>query len=335
VSRAQRFGPLQTAVLVTPLSGPLGRFGRCGSAALQLWAETAGVALEVIDAHPSTLDAVATAEAGRPDVLFGPYGTGPAVAAARASVGVVWNHGGATARLARPAFERVVNLPSPAGTYLAAVLDTLVADGLPAGSEIVLLYGQTGFGREVADGTAATAARLGLVLHPVSFPPGQGPAAFERAPRGDVLLSAGSFDDDAAIANVALRRRRAAVGLVAAGVDELTDALGGRVEGLYGPCQWMADTAPELAEGPDADWFVTRYRRDPAVPGRRSVRRRGRLAALHPRRQDHRSSEGARRLREPRHHHHVRTVPSRSCHRRANRPPDPSCALAARPTRPG
>jgi ABC-type branched-subunit amino acid transport system substrate-binding protein len=260
VSRAQRFGPLQTAVLVTPLSGPLGRFGRCGFAALQLWAETAGVALEVIDAYPSALDAVASAEAGRPDVLFGPYGTGPAVAAARASVGVVWNHGGATARLARPAFERVVNLPSPAGTYLAAVLDTLVADGLPAGSEIVLLYGQTGFGREVADGTAATAVRLGLVLHPVSFPPGQGPAAFERAPGGDVLLSAGSFDDDAAIANVALRRRWRAVGLVAAGVDELTAALGGRVEGLYGPCQWMADTAPEPAEGPDADWFVTRYR---------------------------------------------------------------------------
>jgi hypothetical protein len=69
VSRAQRFGPRQTAVLVTPLSGPLGRFGRCGSAALRLWAETAGVALEVIDAHPSTLDAVVRAEAGRPDVL--------------------------------------------------------------------------------------------------------------------------------------------------------------------------------------------------------------------------------------------------------------------------
>jgi hypothetical protein len=224
-----------------------------------LWAGTAGVALEVIDAYPSAAAAVATAEARRPDLLFGPYGTGPAVAAARASGGVVWNQGGATARLARPAFGRVVNVPSPAGTYLAAVLDTLVADGLPAGSEVVLLHSDTGFGREVADGTATTAARLGLVLHPISFPPGEGPAAFKRAPQGDVLLSAGSFDDDVAIAALALQRRWRAVALVAAGVDELAHALGEQVDGLYGPCQWMADANPEPADGPDADWFVTRY----------------------------------------------------------------------------
>ena len=259
MSSVGRFGPAPQAVLVTPLSGPLARFGRCGAAALQLWAGTAGVTLEVIDAHPSAAAAVATAEARRPDVLFGPYGTGPAVAAARASVGVVWNHGGATARLARPALGRVVNLPSPAGTYLAAVLDTLVADGLRAGSEIILLHGDTGFGREVAHGTAAAAQRLGLVLHPVSFPPGRGPAAFERAPEGDVLLSAGSFEDDIAIARLGFQRRWRAIGLVAAGVDEAADALGERVEGLYGPCQWMADDAPEPAEGPDADWFVSRY----------------------------------------------------------------------------
>jgi hypothetical protein len=263
VSPSHRVGPqagaTPLAVLVTPLSGPLARFGRCGSAALQVWAGTAGVALEVIDAYPSAAAAVAIAEGRRPDVLFGPYGTGPAVAAARASVGVVWNHGGATARLARPAFARVVNVPSPAGTYMAAALDTLVAGGLPAGSEIVLLHGDTGFGREVAEGTAATAARLGLVLHPISFPPGHGPAAFERAPHADVLLSAGSFEDDVAVAALALLGRWRAVALVAAGVDELADVLGERVDGLYGPCQWMADAEPQPADGPDADWFVTRY----------------------------------------------------------------------------
>ena len=74
MSSLQRLGPAPQAVLVTPLSGPLARFGRCGAAALQLWAGTAGVALEVIDAHPSAAAAVPTAEGGRPDVLFGPYG---------------------------------------------------------------------------------------------------------------------------------------------------------------------------------------------------------------------------------------------------------------------
>jgi ABC-type branched-subunit amino acid transport system substrate-binding protein len=259
VRPAHRFSSARHAVLVTPLSGPLARFGRCGASALQLWAEHAGVALEVIEAYPSVAAAVVTAEAGRPDVLFGPYGTGPAVAAARASVGVVWNHGGATARLARPAYPLIVNVPSPAGTYLAAVLDTLVGDGLPAGSEIVLLYGATRFGREVADGAVVAAQRLGLVLHPVSFPPGEGPAAFEQAPGGDVLLSAGSFEDDIAIAALGLRRRWRAVGLVAAGVEEFAYTLGERVEGLYGPCQWLADTAPEPSDGPEADWFVSGY----------------------------------------------------------------------------
>lgn len=259
VSRTHHLGWARHAVLVTPLSGPLARFGRSGAAALQLWAERAGVGLEVIDAHPSVAAAVLTAEAGRPDVLFGPYGTGPALAAARASAGVVWNHGGATARLARPRYPWIVNVPSPSGAYLQAVLDTLVADGLPAGSEIVLLYGATGFGREVADGTIAAAQRLGLVLHPVSFPPGKGPAAMERAPGGDVLLSAGSFDDDIAIAALGLRRRWRAVGLVAAGVEELACSLGERIDGLYGPCQWLAEAAAEPDDGPEADWFVRRY----------------------------------------------------------------------------
>ena len=63
------------------------------------------------------------AEASRPEVVFGPYGSGPALAAAAASKGVVWNHGGATARLARPAHPRVVNVASPAYGYLAARTD--------------------------------------------------------------------------------------------------------------------------------------------------------------------------------------------------------------------
>jgi hypothetical protein len=183
-------------------------------------------------------------------VLFGPYGTGPAVAAARASVGVVWNHGGATARRARPAFGRVVNLPSPSGTYLAAVLDTLVADGLPAESEIVLIHGDTGFGREVPEGTAPTAAGLGLVLHPISFPLGHGSAAFERAPPGDVLLSAGSVEDDVAIAALALLGRWRAVALVAVGVAELADVLGERVDGLYGPANGWLTPNPNRLTGP-------------------------------------------------------------------------------------
>ncbi|MGH3563080.1 MAG: hypothetical protein ACRDTN_15165, partial [Mycobacterium sp.] len=111
------------AVLATPLSGPLARFGKAGANALALWADWCGASLQVIDARPSAASAMRAAEAGRPDVVFGPYGAGPALAAAAAASGVVWNHGGATARLARPAYPHVVNVATPAYHYLAAVLE--------------------------------------------------------------------------------------------------------------------------------------------------------------------------------------------------------------------
>jgi len=134
-------GVAARAVLVTPLSGPLARFGNAGASALALWAEYSGVSLEVIDAYPSASSAMRAAEARRPDVVFGPYGSGPALAAAGASNGVVWNHGGATARLARPKYPRVVNLESPAYRYLAAVLETLAAIDLGEGSQVVIVRG--------------------------------------------------------------------------------------------------------------------------------------------------------------------------------------------------
>src|SRR5438045_8258397 len=140
------------AALVTPLSGPLARYGRSGATALRLWAAEAGVDLAIADAHPSVAAAVTSvAEQHRIDVLFGPYGAGPAVAAARAASTVLWNHGGASARLVRQAFPHVVNVPAPAATYLAAVIGALDAAEL-AGAEEVLLHSRTRFGREVAGG---------------------------------------------------------------------------------------------------------------------------------------------------------------------------------------
>lgn len=251
-------GVAARAVLVTPLSGPLARFGKAGASALALWADRSRVSLEVFDAHPSAASAMRAAEASRPDVVFGPYGSGPALAAAAASKGVVWNHGGATARLARPAYPRVVNVESPAYRYLAAVLETLVAEGLDKGSEVVIMHADTGFGREAAEGAAMTARRLGLLRRSVSFRPGRARDVLAQVSAGDVLLAAGSFDDDVAIAQDDEHRWRA-VGLVAAGVDELRHAIGDLVERLYGPCQWF-DGTDHPADGPNSEWFSKCYR---------------------------------------------------------------------------
>ncbi len=193
-------------------------------------------------------------------MVFGPYGSGPALAAAAASTGVVWNHGGATAQLARPAYPRVVNGGSPAYRYLAAVLEILVAEGLSEGSEVVLIHVDTVFGREVAAGAVVAARRLGLLPRSVAFRPGGARDVLAQVPGGDVLLSAGSFDDDVAIAEWASERRWRAVGLVAAGVEELRHAIGQRVEGLYGPCQWFDDGTDDPADGPNSEWFSRWYR---------------------------------------------------------------------------
>src|SRR6476619_1219282 len=260
VRRAYVVGVSARAVLVTPLSGPLARFGKAGASALALWADRSGVSLEVIDAYPSAASAIRAAEASRPDVVFGPYGSGPALAAAAASKGVVWNHGGATARLARPAYPRVVNAESPAYRYLAAVLETLVAEGLREGSEVVIMHVDTGFGREVAEGAAVAARRLGLLRRSVTFRPGRARDVLAQVPAGDVLLSAGSFDDDVAIAQWGSEYRWRAVGLVAAGVGELRHAIGDRVERLYGPCQWFDDGTDDPADGPNSEWFSRCYR---------------------------------------------------------------------------
>ena len=200
-----------------------------------------------------------TAEASCPDVVFGPYGSGPALAAVAASKGVVWNHGGATARLARPAYPRVVNVESPAYSYFAAVLETLAADGLADGCEVVILHVATGFGLEVAEGAAATARRLGFRPRSVTFRPGRVRDVLAQVPPGGVLLAAGSFDDDVAVAQWESKGPWHAVGLVAAGVDELRHAIGDRVEGLYGPCQWFDDGTDDPADGPTSEWFTHCY----------------------------------------------------------------------------
>jgi ABC-type branched-subunit amino acid transport system substrate-binding protein len=258
------------AALVTPLSGPFARYGRAGAAALGLWAAEAQVELEATDAHPSAAAALASAVGGerRPDVVFGPYGSGPAVAVARASRSVVWNHGGATARLSRPRFPHVINVPAPASSYLAAILKALDTPAL-AGRAAVLLHSTTGFGREVASGATRAARAMGLAVSELPFEPGEGARAARLVAQrldAEVLLVAGAFEDEVAIAERLLGRPWSAAAFVAAGVEEILAPLGERVEGIYGPCQWLAETASTPELGPDQRWFSAAYQRATGTP---------------------------------------------------------------------
>lgn len=256
--------PLRAA-LITPLSGSLARFGRDSAEALALWAERAaqlpgswsGVDLEVVDSAPDPAAAARRVAAGA-DVVFGPYGSGPARRVCAVTDRPVINHGGATAALRRPDHPHVINVLAPAATYLHGAVD-VVADADPALASAAVLHTRTGFATEVGDGAAAHARARGLTVQVTGCAAGAVADAAAAVGDAELLLVAGRFDDEAtALRHLRPRPWRAAA-FVGAGVDEVLADLPAEREGLLGPAQWTVETAPEPDEGPHAAWFADRY----------------------------------------------------------------------------
>lgn len=266
------------AAMVTPLTGPLAMYGRMSGEAVRLWAdEIAGpesVDLRLYDAHPDPAATVRHAEASRPDVLFGPYGRGPALAVARATSRLVWNGGGASARLSLPGFPNVVNVLAPAASYLEGGLAAIRSADPTVGSLVVLHTGK-GFPGEVAHGAMIAATQMGMSCEDVVFRPGMAPASMAGVPEADVLAIVGAFQDELEVVGALDRREWRAVLSVGAGVDEVLAGVAGGREGLIGPAQWTAGSAPQPLVGPDADWFVEAYRRrvggTPAYPAAQAL----------------------------------------------------------------
>ena len=265
------------ALLVTPLSGPLARFGRAGAEGLRLWAQHAAalpapwrrVRLELRDAHPDAALAMQEGLSSRPHLVFGPYGSGPALQALAGAQRLVWNHGGASGSIRWPAFPGAVNVLAPALSYFRGALEAVASADREA-RRVAILHATTGFGNEVARGATKAARELGFDVVARGFRSGEAASATAKPPEAQVLLMAGSFEDELESAPRLLGRSWRAVGFVGAGVDEVLAPLGAAREGLLGPAQWIATAALEPDEGPDADWFVARYRSavgaDPAYP---------------------------------------------------------------------
>ncbi|MEO8973178.1 MAG: ABC transporter substrate-binding protein [Ktedonobacteraceae bacterium] len=256
------------AALITPLTGPLELYGRSCATALTLWAKGAAklpanfteVQLDVQDTGENLHKALQTTLEKRPDVVFGPYGSGPMLTVARSCTRLIWNHGGASSRLARPAFPQVINVLSPASTYFAGVLQAIHSSD-PTARTVSLFHSTTGFGRDVATGAEREAARLQMTMQLVPFEPSQALDAIDTVPDGDILLVAGNFADECAVAPPLISRNWRYTAFVGAGVEEVLASLGALREGLLGPAQWVAHAALKPDEGPDAGWFVTHYRK--------------------------------------------------------------------------
>lgn len=255
------------AALVTPLTGPLGLYGKTCATALTLWAKRAanllapwtGVELDVQDTGENLKSVIQTALEKRPDVLFGPYGSGPMLTAARSCTRLIWNHGGASSRLARPSFPQVINVLSPASTYFAGILQVIHSSD-PTAKTVSLFHSTTGFGRDVATGAKQEATRLQMTMQAVPYEPSRALENVGAVPDGDILLVAGNFADESAVAPLLLSRNWRFTAFIGAGVEEVLASLGELREGLMGPAQWVAHTSLRPDEGPDAQWFVTHYR---------------------------------------------------------------------------
>lgn len=255
--------------LVTPLTGPLSLFGKTSATALTLWAKRAanlpspwtGIELDVRDTGSDVSAAIRAALETQPDVLFGPYGSGPMIQAARSCERVLWNHGGASSRLAKPTFSQVINVLSPASTYFASVLQAIHSSD-PTARIVSLFHSTTRFSRDVAAGAKDQAAQLQMTIHVSSFEPSQALETVGKVPDGDILLVAGNFADECAVAPWLIARKWRWAAFVGAGVEEVFASLGELREGLIGPAQWVEHTALSPDEGPDARWFATHYRQE-------------------------------------------------------------------------
>ena len=173
---------------------------------------------------------------------------------------IVWNHGGASASIRWPAFPRVVNVLAPASTYFRGALEA-VRSVDPEARRVAILHVTTGFGMDVARGATEAAQALGFEVTAKGFGGGDAARAAVTLPEAEVLLVAGSFDDELECARALPAGAWRAVGFVGAGVDEVLDALGDGLEGLLGPAQWIATPALEPDEGPEAEWAALAHRR--------------------------------------------------------------------------
>ncbi|MBV9688854.1 MAG: ABC transporter substrate-binding protein [Ktedonobacteraceae bacterium] len=257
------------AALVTPLTGPLGLYGKTCATALTLWAKKAAhlpadfhkVELDAQDSADHLHETLQTTLQKRPDVVFGPYGSGPMLTVARSCTRLLWNHGGASSRLARPTFAHVINVLSPAATYFAGVLQAIHSAD-PTARTVSLFHSTTSFGWDVATGAQSEASRLQMTMQTVPFAPAQALTTVDEVPDGDILLVAGNFADEGAVAPVVVSGKWRFIAFVGAGVEEVLAGLGELREGLLGPAQWVAQTSLRPEEGPNAEWFVTHYRQE-------------------------------------------------------------------------
>ncbi|MGH2659152.1 MAG: ABC transporter substrate-binding protein [Actinomycetota bacterium] len=262
------------------LSGRYALQGRQVLAGLRAWVEAvnaggglrvhgvearARVRLVYHDDASSPAKAAANAErlldADAVQVLIGPYAsdmTRAVLPVAGRRGRVLWNHGGASDDI-HVEGGRAVGILTPVSRYFGGLIE--LARSLDSGAaRVALLHRRgSGFGRLAAPGVGAEASEAMFVTDIVTYSSlaDELPEVMARleGQRPDVIISAGSFDDEIVLARALAesRLRVKAVGLAAAAMQEFAHALETHAEGFLGPSQWEPCLAyvPDYGPGPD------------------------------------------------------------------------------------
>lgn len=207
------------------------------------------------------------------DILLGPYSSRLTLAAAPVADNhemVLWNHSGATDDLYTNGAQWLVSALAPAGRYFHGLLDLIQGIDRSA-SQVTVCWSSSGsFGRAVADG-ATTYARTsdsesGSGSDPESGftvatkhawePPVDDTESIVDSIRDtdpDLVLVAGSFDDDVQLVRDVIESAPTAIGAVAAGISAFGERLGETANGVFGPSQWEPGPAsPDYGPSPAA-----------------------------------------------------------------------------------
>lgn len=242
------------------LTGRFARFGTQALHGLTIWrsrTEAAELVVEDDRSDPKSLDSAFPDLARRCDLILGPYSTHLMRRAGNIGAHLdrlIWNHGGSGDDVQRAHPGHLVSVLTPASRYADPFVQHVA-------SELVIVQGKGGFGRQVADGAVTLAHELGKEVVRL------GPDDDLQRPGPWSLLCAGTFEEDVQT----VRRARAlpnpprSTCAVAAGVR----AFGSAVEdaqGTYGVGQWFpgAGGAPELFMT-ESD-FLTAYQKHAGAP---------------------------------------------------------------------
>jgi branched-chain amino acid transport system substrate-binding protein len=225
----------------------------------------APVRLVYYDDASSPARAAANAErlldADAVEILIGPYAsdlTRAVLPVAGRRGRVLWNEGGASDDI-HMGGGRAVGILTPVGRYFGGLIE--LARSLDSDAARVALLHRRGssFGHLAALGVGAAASDAMFVTDVVTYSslgsdlPSVMASLEEQSP--DVIISAGSFDDEVVLARALLGSglRPKAIGLAAAAMQEFSHALGTHAEGFLGPSQWEPRLAyvPDFGPGPD------------------------------------------------------------------------------------